>query len=88
MFDHTPKETTLKLGRPDNRRYTYKGDKRYMTSKPALMGPDAHGVYWMPVRSYWDEDADTTLVVFAPVHPDDLKLAAQYAQLSQGDSVR
>lgn len=62
--------TGLKLGRPDNRRYTYKGDRRNMIESQQLMGPDVHGVYWEPVRAYYENDE--TLVVFAPVHPDNL----------------
>lgn len=61
----------LKLGRPDNRRYTYRGDRRSMVENPKLMGPDAHGVYWQPVRAYYENGE--TLVVFAPVHPDDIR---------------
>jgi hypothetical protein len=59
----------LKLGRPADRRYTYKGDRRGMVAAGELMGPDAHGVYWKPLREYLNPD-NTTLVVFAPVHPD------------------
>lgn len=84
MFDHTPVETKLKLGRPENRRYVYDGDRRHMSAHPTVMGPDAHGVYWMPVRSYYDTEQGKTLVVFSPVHPDDLKKAI--AQVSQDDS--
>lgn len=60
----------LKLGRPDDRRYRYDGDRRGMVDAAALMGPDAHGVYWKPVREYFENDQ--TLVIFAPVHPDNL----------------
>lgn len=62
----------LKLGRPDNRRYRYKGDRTAMLDDPALMGPDAHGVFWRPVRAY--PEGDETLVVFEPVHPDEVRL--------------
>jgi len=62
----------LMLGRPDNRRYVYDGDRRTMLDDKPLMGPDAHGVYWEPVRAYYDLALDSTLVVFAPVHPDNL----------------
>jgi len=70
MFDTDKMAFGLKLGRPDNRRYTYKGDRRDMLVNKPLMGPDAHGVYWEPVRAYYENAC--TLVVFAPVHPDDL----------------
>ena len=58
----------LKLGRPADRRYTYKGDRRGMVG--TLMGPDAHGVFWKAAREYFEDGK--TLVVFQPVHPDDL----------------
>lgn len=70
MFDQTRVAHGLKLGRPDNRRYRYKGDKRGMVANPRLMGPDAHGVFWVPVREYYENSE--TLVVFAPVPPDDI----------------
>jgi hypothetical protein len=62
---------TLQLGRPADRKYRFKGDKRGMVAEGLLRGPDAHGVFWRPVREYPPEDG-RTLVVFAPVHPDDL----------------
>lgn len=67
-----PQATGLGLGRPKNRTYTYRGDRRGMVTTADLMGPDAHGVYWKPVREYYEPTPDETLVVFAPVHPDDL----------------
>lgn len=48
-----------------------------MAAEGRLMGPDAHGVHWRPVREYYDAEPDETLVVFAPVHPDDLPSGAQ-----------
>lgn len=60
----------LKLGRPDNRTYTYRGDRTGMVAAAPLMGPDAHGVFWRPVREYLENG--NTLVVFAPVHPDEV----------------
>lgn len=63
----------LKLGRPDNRRYKYKGDRRDLVDTPTLMGPDAHGVMWTPVRAYYENEE--TLVIFAPVHPDELQVS-------------
>lgn len=62
--------TGLGIGRPKNRTYTYPGDRRGMVDAASLMGPDVHGVYWRPLREYYE--ADETLVVFAPVHPDHL----------------
>lgn len=80
MFEHIePRVATgLKMGRPDNRRYTYKGDRRSIVAEPELLGPDAHGVAWWPIRCYYDEASDTTLVVFEPVHPEQIaeRLAA------------
>lgn len=72
MFDQDMAKMAfgLKLGRPDNRRYRYKGDRRDMLESKPLMGPDAHGVYWEPVRAYFENDE--TLMVFQPIHPDDL----------------
>lgn len=61
----------LKTGRPDNRRYRYNGDRRDMVSEPRLFGPDAHGVYWWPIRCYYEDGK--TLVVFEPVHPSQLQ---------------
>lgn len=63
---------TLPLGRPDNRKYNYPGDRRGLVEEAQLRGPDAHGVFWRPLREYYDEDVDKTLVVFCPVHPDEL----------------
>lgn len=60
----------LKMGRPDNRRYTYKGDRRSIVDEPELYGPDAHGVSWWPVRAYYENGE--TLVIYEPVHPDDI----------------
>lgn len=62
----------LKLGRPDNRRKTYAGDRRDILDYAQLLGPDFHGVFWRPVRAYYDKEPDTTLIVYEPVHPDDL----------------
>ena len=70
MFDKTPVAHGLKLGRPDNRRYTYKGDRHDIVDEPRLLGPDAHGVAWWPVRAYYENGS--TLVVFEPVHPDQI----------------
>lgn len=61
---------TLPLGRPANRSYRFKGDKTGMVAEGFLRGPDAHGVFWKPVREYLEDDK--TLVVFAPVHPSEL----------------
>jgi hypothetical protein len=69
-LDKTPVAYGLKLGRPDNRRYTYQGDRRSMVKEPELMGPDAHGVSWLPVRAYYEDGK--TLVVFTPIHPDEI----------------
>lgn len=41
-----------------------------MIEEGTIVGPDAHGVHWEPIRAYY-ENAET-LVVFAPVHPDNL----------------
>lgn len=65
----------LKLGRPDNRKSIYKGDRRGMTAAAELMGPDVHGVYWRPAREYYEAEPDETLVIFHPVHPDELPAA-------------
>lgn len=65
----------LKLGRPANRTYTYEGDRRNILDRPSIMGPDAHGVYWEPVRAYYENSK--TLVVFAPIHPDQLSQKTQ-----------
>jgi len=70
MFDPSKVAYGLRNGRPDNRRYVYKGDRRDILTDKPLMGPDAHGVYWEPVRAYYENDE--TLIVFAPVHPDHL----------------
>jgi hypothetical protein len=70
MFDTQKVAHGLKIGRPDNRRYTYDGDRRHLVVDKPLLGPDAHGVYWEPVRAYFENGC--TLVVYAPVHPDDL----------------
>ncbi len=64
--------TGLQIGRPKNRTYTYPGDRRGMVDAASLMGPDAHGVFWQPLREYYEAEPDETLVVFAPVHPDHL----------------
>lgn len=72
MVPGLPVATGLNLGRPANRKYVYRGDKRGVVAEAALMGPDAHGVYWRPLREYYEPTPDETLVVFAPVHPDDL----------------
>ncbi|MGV0805819.1 hypothetical protein [Mycolicibacterium setense] len=69
-----PVAVGLPLGRPDNRRYTYRGDRRELCDDPDLMGPDAHGVYWRPVRAYYDCEAGSTLVVYEPVHPEEVSL--------------
>ena len=73
---------TLQLGRPENRRKTYRGDRRGLVAEGRLLGHDAHGVFWRPVREYGldadgvtvadDQAAVSTLVVFAPVHPSEL----------------
>lgn len=60
----------LKMGRPDNRRYHYKGDRRDIVDEPRLYGPDAHGVAWWPIRCYYENGE--TLVIYEPVHPDDI----------------
>lgn len=60
----------LALGRPANRRKVYPGDRRALAQEQALMGPDVHGVWWRPVRAYYE--AGETLVVFAPVHPNEV----------------
>ena len=71
MFNVPPRMAHgLKLGRPDNRSYRYKGDRRSIVDNPELLGPDAHGVAWWPVRCYYENDS--TLVVFEPVHPDEI----------------
>lgn len=70
MFDTNRIAYGLKLGRPDNRRYRYKGDRRDIVDEPHLMGPDAHGVSWWPVRAYFENGV--TLVVYEPVHPDEI----------------
>lgn len=69
-----PRVAGLPMGRPANRKRVYRGDRRGLVADPAngLMGPDAHGVYWRPVREYYAPTPDETLVVFAPIHPDDL----------------
>lgn len=61
---------TLQLGRPADRRYRYPGDKSGIVAEGMLRGPDAHGVYWRPVREYLEDGH--TLVIFAPVHPSEL----------------
>ncbi len=63
---------SLPLGRPDNRRRRLPGDRRGQVAEGRLLGPDAHGVVWRPVREYF-EDGET-LVVYAPVHPSELGL--------------
>ncbi len=63
----------LKLGRPANRRRRLKGDRRSILDENVLWGPDAHGVYWRPVRAYFDDGE--TLVITEPVHPDELPMA-------------
>jgi len=75
MFDYTPVAHGLRLGRPDNRRYIYDGDRRDLAEHPQIMGPDAHGVYWMTTRAYVRDGK--TLVIFEPVHPDNLIAARQ-----------
>jgi hypothetical protein len=62
----------MTVGRPDNRTYVYRGDKRGMVDGAQLMGPDVHGVYWQPLREYYEPEPDETLVVFKPIHPDDV----------------
>ncbi|MCG7610333.1 hypothetical protein [Mycobacterium sp. CnD-18-1] len=79
MLRGGPVAKDLKLGRPDNRSRRYAGDRRGLVDEDVLWGPDAHGVYWRPVRSYFDADARAgageTLVIMAPVHPDELGAA-------------
>jgi len=72
MFNPDPVAHGLMMGRPDNRRYIYDGDRRSMPGDSILMGPDVYGVYWQPVRTYYDPVQDSTLVVFEPVDPDTL----------------
>jgi hypothetical protein len=43
-----------------------------MVADGALMGPDVHGVYWRPAREYYEPKPHETLVIFQPVHPDEL----------------
>jgi len=66
----------LKLGRPANRKRVYPGDRRTVVDEKPLWGPDVHGVFWTPVRAYYEQQArdgaGETLVITAPVHPDDL----------------
>ncbi len=64
---------TLPLGRPANRTRRLKGDRRGQVAEGRLLGHDAHGVFWRPVREYYQDD-DTTLVVYEPVHPSELGL--------------
>lgn len=63
----------LLLGRPKNRRRVFKGDRRSILDENVLWGPDAHGVYWRPVRAYFDDGE--TLVIASPVHPDEVPAA-------------
>jgi hypothetical protein len=78
MFDHRPTAAGLPLGRPKNRTRTYAGDRRAIADEKPLWGPDAHGVYWRPQRAYYEPTArggvGETLVVIAPVHPEELGL--------------
>lgn len=73
MFD--PRVAALPLGRPANRRRVLSGDRRGLVVEARILGPDVHGVYWRPVREYYEAVPDETLVVFAPVHPDELPAA-------------
>lgn len=75
MFSRSP-VADIPLGRPRNRRRTYVGDRRDVLQDDTLWGPDAHGVFWRPVRAYFEPEArgglGETLIVTAPVHPDEL----------------
>ena len=66
----------IPLGRPQNRRRVYPGDRTGILGENVLWGPDAHGVFWRPARAYYEPSAreglGETLVVVAPVHPDEL----------------
>ncbi|WP_396903027.1 hypothetical protein [Mycolicibacterium sp.] len=71
-----PIATDLKIGRPANRTRRYTGDRRSILEEGLLWGPDAHGVFWRPLRAYFDDPnsdgVGETLVILAPVHPDGL----------------
>ncbi len=71
-----PVATDLKIGRPANRSRRYTGDRRGILDEGSLWGPDAHGVFWRPLRAYFDAEArdgaGETLVIVGPVHPDEL----------------
>lgn len=71
MFPGSP-VADIPIGRPRNRKRVYRGDRTQILDENVLWGPDAHGVFWKPIRAYYEPAPDETLVVTAPVHPDEL----------------
>jgi hypothetical protein len=58
------------------RRATYHGDQRNIVDgdEQQWLGPDRRGIMWRPCHADYNDQADRTVVIFAPVSPTEIDL--------------
>lgn len=57
------------------RKATYRGDKRHVMEggQESWVGPDRRGILWRPCHTDYDAEKDSTVVIFAPISPHEIK---------------
>ena len=58
----------------------YRGDRRYILEEEGysqLVGPDKRGIVWLPCHVEYDEESDSSHVIFRPVSEHEIKEAIE-----------